>query len=146
MPFRFSLEAVLRWRENLEQTEYIALEKIQQQITQAQARLREAEDLIREAQRATNSNLSQGIPSAHLQSYREQERAFEKRRDDVRHILEELAAQRSIRLTSYQNARQKREILERLRTQQRFAYEHALQKREQAMLDEIFLARRKRNE
>lgn len=146
MPFHFSLAAALKFRENMEQREYVALEKIQYEISETEALLLEVQQLREAAMQRTESELAQGIPALQLQDDRQQEAAIEQKRQALLARLRELKSQKLQRLKAYQLARQKREVLDELRGRQRGMYDREQAKRQQTLLDELFLVRRQRDE
>ena len=144
MAFRFTLAPVLKYREALEQREYLALEKIQLEIAQAERRLQKFEESWAAAAKRREGELRQGTPSIHLQAAYNQELFLQKQRDDLLLKLQELQAKRQQAMKAYERARQKREVLQELRARQLDVYQHEQAKREQRTLDDIFLSRHRR--
>jgi flagellar export protein FliJ len=144
MPFQFSLAAVLTLRESIEQREFLALERIHQEIGQLKTKLQQ----IREARVAAIKNrekeLSGGVPSVQLQGFYELDRTLEAQERGLESQLLEWEAKRERQLKVYQSAQQAREVLDEIRERQREAYRRAQEKREQKAVDDLFLARRKR--
>jgi flagellar export protein FliJ len=145
MSFRFPLAAVLKFRENMEQREYLTLEKIHQEIAAVEAQLQQIEEWRLAAIQQRETDLGVGIASIHLQADFEQELALEQRRDALQVKLQDLKLKRRHHLKAYQVARQKREVLDELRTRQFNTYTKDQAKRQQAMVDDLFLSRRRRN-
>jgi len=145
MSFQFPLAAVLRYRESLEQQEYVALEKIQQEIIRIEMRMREVDDDCSTAVQTRSAKLAQGIPAAEVEFAYEYLRALEQQREALRVLLQNARMQWRQQLACYQLARRNRETLEILREKQLNAYNRQRTKREQAVLDDIFLARRGRS-
>ncbi|MGA3193510.1 MAG: flagellar FliJ family protein [Terriglobales bacterium] len=143
MPFRFSLDAVLKYREALELREFVALEKAQQEIALLESQIVEAEQnrLAREQNRA--QELRRGMRSKHLQDALDDEQALEHLRDELKKKQEELAIKRQEIFQAYQEARRNREIIEKLRERKLADYTRSQTKAEQARIDDLFLARRK---
>ena len=146
MPFQFSLAGVLKFRESTEQREYLALERIHQEVVHMEARLRQIEEWRQAAAQRREADLAEGIPSIHLQGDFQQELSLEQQRDAFQGKLQELKAKRQIHLKAYQKARQKREVIAELRTRQENAYDREQAKRQQNLIDDLFLSRRKRGE
>lgn len=144
MAFRFVLAAVLKYRESLEQREYLALERIQQEIAQMERRIRKCEEREYAAAKRREADLGRGLPSIHLQAAYEAELALQKQREEMQGKLQELQGKRQECLKAYEEARQKREVLDNLRLRQLDAYRRDQAKRQQIMLDDIFLSRRRR--
>ncbi len=145
MAFRFSLAAVLKYRENIEQREYFALERIQREIAHVEARIRQFEELHSAVRKRREAELAQGMVSIHLQTTYQEELALEKQLDKLQAQLQELQGKRQQCLQAYQLARQKREVLDHLRVRQLEAYRRAQAKRQQSTLDDIFLSRQRRS-
>lgn len=146
MPFRFSLAAVLTYRESLEHREYIVLEQIQQEITGTEAHLVEVEAWRGTAAQLRATQLSRGLHSVHLQQAYEHELALERYRDLLQDKLRELKQRLQQQLQAYELARQKRKVLDELRGHQFEAYTRGQVRAQQHLLDELFLARRRRSQ
>jgi flagellar export protein FliJ len=144
MAFRFALAAVLKYRKNLEQREYLALGKVLQEIAQVELQLQQCEERRSEAILQRESEASRGIASIHLQDAYERERNLERQRDELQIKRQELRVKRQQCLKAYELARQKHEILEELRNQQLSVYVLEQSRREQRRVDDMFLSRLKR--
>jgi len=144
MAFRFTLEAVLTYRKNLEQREYLALGKVQQEISQVEALIKECEERIAELCNHRAEESAKGIASIHLQEFYTRERILQRRCEELQIKLQELKVKRQQCLKTYEQARQKREILEELRSRQLHAYVVEQGRREQQRLDDLYLSRRRR--
>jgi len=144
MAFRFALAAVLKYRQNLERSEYLALGRVQQELIHAETQLLECELLYTAATREREAEVARGVVSAHLQTAYEKELALEKHRDALRVRQHELQLKRQKCLLAYEQARQKREVLEDLRNRQWGVYRQEQARREQDRIDDIYLARRRR--
>lgn len=145
MPFRFPLEAVLKYRENLEKREYIALGRAQQQLIEADIQLQQVEDMCAAAIGKREAEVARGIASVHLQDAYQHEQALIVQRDDLRAKRVELQIKVEQCRKAYELARQKREVLGELRAQRLQAYMREQNKCEQRQIDDIFLSRRKRS-
>lgn len=144
MAFRFTLDAVLKYRKNLEQREYLALGRVHQEIAQVELELEQSEAWRSDAARLRETEAARGIASIHLQDAYERERQLEKQRDELQVKQQELKLKRQQCLKAYELARQKREILEELRSRQLQAYVLDQSRREQRRVDDMFLSRLKR--
>ena len=145
MAFRFALAAVLKLREMIEQQEFLALERIQQEILQTERRIFKCEQRITAAAQRREAALMRGIASVHLQSAYEEQTGLQKQKEALQFELRELQVKRQERVRAYEVARQKREILDELRTRQLDAFRREQAKVQQKMLDDVFLSRRKRS-
>lgn len=146
MAFRFTLAAVLKYRENIERREYFALERMQQEIGYVEGRIHQFQQHHSAVRKRREAELARGLASIHLQTAYEEELALEKQLDKLAAQLQELQGKRQQCLKTYQLARQKREVLEHLRVRQLEAYRRAQAKRQQSTLDDIFLARHRRTD
>ncbi|MGA8153924.1 MAG: flagellar FliJ family protein [Terriglobales bacterium] len=146
MAFRFTLAAVLVYRESLEHREYIALEQIQQGITRTEAQILQVEEWRTTAAQQRAAELARGIHSVQLQQAYEHELALERQRDLLRDKLRELKSRLQQQLKTYELARQKRRVLDELRGHQFETYTRDQARRQQYLLDELFLARRRRSQ
>ncbi len=141
MAFRFSLDAVLRFRESVEHSEEAALLLIVQQIIEAEHELQQvaAEQVRIREQR--EQDLALTLPAAHLMEIAQRELELKVAADGLRLRLRQLETQRLAQLAVYQTARQDREVLSELRERQRHAYQLNQKRQEQKTLDDLFLAR-----
>ena len=141
MAFRFTLDAVLRFRESVEHSEEATLLLIVQQIIAAERELQQvdAEQVRIRGQR--ERDLALKLPAAHLREIAERELGLKVAADGLRLRLRQLEAQRLAQLAVYQTARQDREVLSELRERQRHAYQLNQKRQEQKTLDDLFLAR-----
>lgn len=146
MAFRFSLAAVLKYREALEQRELAALEKAQSEIALLEAQIRQAEEDLCCLERRREVELKRGMPAIHLQDAIEQEHALDRLQKGLTRKLEDLRVQRQDIFKAYEEARQKRELLEKLRGRQFNEYTREQAKAEQAAIDDLFLARWKQSQ
>jgi flagellar export protein FliJ len=146
MSFRFSLAAVLRYRESIEQREFFALDRLQQEITRVDLRIHEVESEYSTATQNRTAELAQGIRAAELQATYEYQRALEQQLEGLRARLQELKVKWRQQLAAYQLARRNRETLEKLREKQFDLYTREQAKREQAVIDDLFLSRRGRSQ
>jgi flagellar protein FliJ len=144
MAFRFSLAAVLNLRKSIERQEYLNLEKIHQEIAKAENQITEAAQRKSELQQSRDTQLTESMPSIMLQSLYEQVFALEKHMDALKLVLAELATKKEKQIKVYTEARQKREVLESLREKQYAAYVLEDNKRQQTLMDDLYLARLKR--
>lgn len=143
MNFHFSLSAVLEFRKALEQRESLALEKLQHQIARLELRLRDLDEQLRAVFNRREGDLKRGLPAIHLQCNLDQEALLNGEKKRLRAELERTLTQKVERLKLYTLARQKREVLESLRDRQLQEFNRIQEKRHQAVMDDLFLARRK---
>jgi flagellar export protein FliJ len=145
MSFKFPLAAVLRYRESIEQREYFALERTQQEIVRTEALIRQTEQDCSEAEEARVAELAKGTRAAHVKTAYDYRTALERQLEFQQALLQELKVKWRLQLASYDQARQNRETLEKLREKQLDTFRREQAKREQAAMDDIFLSRRGRS-
>jgi len=146
MAFRFSLAAVLKLRESVEQREHFKLLKIQLEITELSAEIRRTEESQSAAEAGRKTELAQGMPAGHLRDSYERARLCTQMRETLKSRLKEAEIRQQQQLKSYRIARQGREVLEKLREQQFSEYVRIRDKRQQALVDDLFLAHFKRDD
>ena len=145
MPFRFSLAAVLRVRESLEENEERALQKIQLAMARVVHQIEELTSQIKKLHDAREETMQQPISASHLHLLVQQAQGAGERKkalyNDL-HALEQLRDQQIIR---YQTAHRNRETLTEMSDKQRDAYEQDQLRTQQRALDDIFIARHHQN-
>jgi len=143
MAFRFTLDAVLRFRESVEHSEEAVLHRIVQEIAEAELELLQVagrQNLLRERR---ERDLTGKLPAVYLLEIAERESELQKIADGLRLRLQQLEAQRIKQLAVYQAAHQDREVLSELRKRQRQAHQLNQKRQEQRTLDDLFLVRGK---
>jgi flagellar export protein FliJ len=145
MAFQFPLAAVLRYRESIEQREYFTLEQLQQEIVRVEINISQAESALSVATHNRIGDLAQGTRAITLQFAYRYERSLEQEIERLRGLWRELKIKWRHQLASYEVARRNRETLEKLRERQLEVYTREQAKREQAVIDDLFLARRSRS-
>lgn len=143
MAFHFTLAAVLRYRQSLEEREQQRLEA----LLAAQARWRQEIEQMgqrrRELWQAVGQNLERApVPAVEIQWVTVQLSAIERQQELGRASLRKLEAEIAEQTERYRQARLQREVLESLRQGQWRQYRLLQQRREQAALDELHLLRR----
>ena len=144
MAFRFSLSAILNLRKSIERQEYLNLERIHQEIAKVEVQITQAEQQKSAIQQSRDTQLTESVPSVFLQSLYEQVFALEQCMGSLKVLLVELAKKKDQQIKVYTEARQKREVLESLREKQHAAYVLEDNKRQQTLMDDLYLARLKR--
>jgi flagellar FliJ protein len=141
MPFRFSLAAVLRLRQTVEERDKLALEQIQHEIVQLTQLLEQIDVEKNKDAQTRQQELTSGIPAAHVVAVEADRQRLEQTQKQLQQQLVELRAVREKRLLLYQDSRRKREVMSELRSQQWETYETEESRRQQKVLDDIFLSR-----
>ena len=142
MPFRYSLEAVLKLRASFERLERNRLLL----ISAALNRVRESlESLARDfsaSQAAVLQKLERGVSGGELELDILLQQAMRDRRAVLTRRETELMAQQTMQHRVYQSAKMRRELLDELRERRLAQYQAEQGRREQQRLDELFLIRR----
>jgi flagellar export protein FliJ len=141
MPFRFRLDAVLRFRESVERTEEAALHRIVREIAEAQFELQQVDLKQADIREQRERELAQKLPAVHLLEIAERELQLGQVADRLRSQLQQLDLQRVKQMAVHQSAHQDRQVLSELREQQQRSYGMDQRRQEQKMLDDMFLAR-----
>jgi flagellar export protein FliJ len=139
MPFRFSLQAVLRFRESFERRERQRLEAITREVLKAQQQREQAKLDRANALDQMQKKLHQGMNAAEMQFELACDRARVRRIAAVNDHLTKLEDLRRRQLEIFRKAQQQRKILENLRDRQLAAYRLVQTRREQQQMDDRFL-------
>jgi flagellar export protein FliJ len=139
MPFRFSLQAVLRCRESFEHRERQRLQVITREMVKAQ-QSRDAAKLERAACLGQfHARLLQGMSAVEMQFELSCDRARVRRIATLNEQFAKLESLRRRQIEVFRKARQQRKILENLRERQLAAYRLVQARREQQQMDDRFL-------
>jgi flagellar export protein FliJ len=141
MPFRFSLEGVLGFRKNVEHAEELALNRILQEIATAYQQLQQLQSDHLSLREQRDRDLTKAQPAVYLQELTEKEQYIERVIEIVQAKLRELDTKREAQLAVLLAAQQDREVLDEVRKQKHAAYQLEQNRREQKMLDDLFLFR-----
>jgi len=142
MPFKFSLQTLLHYRESLEHQQELRLRAANQQVARVRHLLDQMEARRQQLHSAQNHELILGTTVAELRfgllcesellrhqlALQQQLAVLEKARDQQREI--------------FQQARRAREMLEGVRDQHFRLYKKQHERRQQRALDDLFLLRR----
>jgi flagellar FliJ protein len=139
MPFHFTLQAVLRWREGFERRERQRLEMITREVVKAQMQRDQAKQDRRNALTEFQRKLRDGMNSAELQFELAGDRARLRRATALSEHFTKLEDLRRRQLEVFRKAQQQRKILENLRERQLAAYQLIQARREQQAMDDRFL-------
>jgi flagellar export protein FliJ len=147
MPLQFSLAAVLRVQQSLENHERLRLESLHAR----QAALLHEFEQTREARARLHSSMRQRLQQALTMSSEVQFLAaagegLERRQQQLQVALQKLRDEVAAQTQRYREQRRKREILESVRDARASEYRMQQQRREQSALDELHLLRRNRRQ
>ena len=139
MPFRFSLQAVLRCRESFERRERQRLQMITREVVKAKQQRDQAK-----VDRATSlaefqKRLHEGMNVMEMQFELACDRARLRRIAALNDHFAKLEDLRRRQLEVFRKAQQQRKILENLRERQLAAYQLLQARREQQQMDDRFL-------
>jgi flagellar export protein FliJ len=141
MAFRFSLAAVLKYREELEKREERTLEQRREALAHLKARLEKVKESQLRLISEREALLGRGVLGDDLHHTTDQ-------RQQIARLEEYLLSQISASMLDYKKqmkvflaARQKWEILDELKNTQEDSYSQEQDRRDQQNVDEIFIAR-----
>ena len=141
MPFAFKLESLLRLRRGIERQEEQKLLALAGQVLRLRSRLQRIEESRLSDQRALQSDLAQEGTGAALQFAAQCDTTFLSELAKVRQELARAEERRHAQLRRFQEARQRRDILESLRAREKESYDQQFMRSEQQKADEAFLLR-----
>ena len=139
MPFRFSLQAVLRCRESFEQRERQRLEVVTREVFRAREQRDQAKLDRATALGQLKEKLRQGMPAIEMQFELACDRARIRRIAAANDHLAKMEDLRRRQLEIFHKAQQQRKIMENLRDRQLAAYRLLQTRRAQQQLDDRFL-------
>jgi flagellar export protein FliJ len=142
MPFRFTLQALLRVRESQEKAELQRLQALTAQLVAGRAELDSLDAQAAETRRGMWNEATQGISGAELHFGAARDSISGERRRMLCGKLQELERAQQQQLGRLLEARRERETMIHLRDQQRTAYDLEQARRLQRQADEQFLMRR----
>ena len=139
MPFRYTLQSVLRLRASLERQEELRLFATAAVVARLRAELELLDLNHLSRRRAVIGELQIGSSGAVLHFAAVCDAAYAAVRTKLQTQLQEAEARRLAQLRVYQSAHQKREILEGLRDRQQAAFDLTFTRHEQQGADEAYL-------
>jgi flagellar export protein FliJ len=145
MAFRFSLKTVLKYREELEKREEQALERRRELLASLQTKLAEVKQARCRSLAELESLLEHGILGDDLHHVTAQQRQLERLELDYQGQVADALSDFDEQMKLFLAARQKREILDELKSAQQNCYTVQQDRRDQNMVDETFIARFKRD-
>jgi flagellar export protein FliJ len=142
MAFRFGLEALLRFRQSMERQEETRLQAANQKVRQVLAEIERCEQLERRFRVAQQDSLGEGLSGAELHFDTLRQSTLARRQDALQKERAHLEKLRDQQYQVFRQARTQREVLESLRNAQLHAYQEEKMRRDQRLLDDLFLMRR----
>jgi flagellar FliJ protein len=141
MGFKFTLAAVLKYREELEKREERTLELRRETLTRLETQLKEVQEQRRRLLEQRDSLLQKGMLGDDLAYATEQEQQMKILEADLRKRISAAVLDYENQMQVFLVARQKREILDELKNTKKESYLAEQERREQQATDEIFIAR-----
>jgi len=141
MPFRFNLDAVLRFRESVERTEEAILRRLVGEIADVELEIKQVDLKQIQLREQRERDLSQTVPGVHLTEIAEHEMLLRQVASDLRSQLAQLESKQIKQMAVYQAARQDRQVLSELRDRKQRAHVLDQRRQEQKTLDDLFLSR-----
>jgi flagellar export protein FliJ len=145
MGFRFSLAAVLAFRESVERREELSLQQIVLEIAHTHHQIEQLTVEIAQAQESLNKAMKQPMTAFQLQNILAGVDSIVARKKALQDSLVPLEQRREVQRMAYQAANRSRRMLSDMKDRQRDIYDQESARKEQKMLDDIFGARAQRN-
>lgn len=142
MPFRFSLQALLHFRQSIEHQQELRLRAANQQVARARHGLEQIDGRIRQTQTLSSEFLARGTTGAELSFLQTTESSLLDQRQELELELVRCQHVRDQQERVFRQARRERETFESLRNQHLHDYQRDQARREQRRLDDLFLMRK----
>src|SRR5437879_2065524 len=140
MSFRFSLQAVLHLRQSIEYQQELRLSAANQQVDRVKRLIEQVDRCIQESQQQSLRELESGTSAAEIRFTFEMESHLRARRRALEVELARLRRFRDQQQKLFHQARRERETFSVLREHQLHEYQRNQSRREQRLLDELFLS------
>jgi len=144
MGFQFSLATVLRVRTIHEEREERMLQQILFQIAQTRQAVAVSDSAIRKANDLRAADTDRSLIGRNLHDSYGQIEQLKQDRLQLVERLGKLEHLKEMQVTIYDAARQSRELLTDMREKKRGLYDSDVSRREQSVLDDNYIARRRR--
>jgi len=141
MPFQFSLQALLRVRSGYERLERLRLLAITAMSNRMLSEISSVDAMASESRHQIKAVLQAGMAGGELHFALAAERTRASLRRLLADRLNQFEAQREKQRKIFEKARQKREIIENLRSRRWEEYKRVQLRREQNLADELHLLR-----
>jgi flagellar export protein FliJ len=142
MPFRFSLQAVLRLRQNIEHQQELRLRAANQQVSQMQYSIMQVQARQQELRDSQTRELGAGTTAAEIRFGLQCDAQLILYKRELERQLLRLQQIRDQQREIFQQVRRMRETLESVRDGKLRDYKKEVLRREQRELDDLFLLRR----
>jgi flagellar export protein FliJ len=141
MGFRFTFASVLRFREGIEKSEELALQKVQFEVARVRRRIDELTEDMTRASNEREEALRSWMQAHYLKNLQDEMNAAIETKQTLLETLAELKKQSEAQMKVYQAARVNRRMLTDIQKQQREAWEQNQLRIEQKRQDDVFTAR-----
>jgi len=141
MSFRFPLATVLRYREELEKREQRLLEQRREALALLQKELERLRQARRQLIAERTASLQSGLLGDDLHYGEFYQQLSERYEEEIQQKITVAHAEYSYQMNVFLTARQKREILEKVRDARKTYYVEQQTRREQQNIDEMFSSR-----
>jgi flagellar protein FliJ len=142
MPFRFSLESVLHFRQSVEHQQELRLRAANQQVSRVRHVVEQIEHRLKEMHTRQSAELVSGTTAAELRFSLACEKGLLQQRQALLQQIKRLEELRDEQQKIFFQLRRARQTIESLRDHQWREYEREAARREQRATDEAFLLRR----
>lgn len=143
MAFQFSLESVLRYRKGIERREYLALERIHQEITSLEMEVGRLEMERKELLQTREVELERGTSAFELQCLCSAEHELDQHQKALASKVQATNARKQQQMGTYTEARQKHELLGSVRERHLQSYQREETRQQQNAVDDLSLSRRR---
>lgn len=140
--FRFSLETVLDYKQQVLESLQIEHAAIQAKVRAQEERLRGLEEQHWELDAEFSQRKLKGIAILDAMKYEQYLRATERAIEEAEAVLEDLRRQEEAKRAQVVEAKKETASIEKLREKKLVGYNKALQKSEEAMIDEFVSTKR----
>jgi flagellar export protein FliJ len=145
MAFRFTLAAVLRFRESVEKREEMALQKVLMQMAQVRRTIESLTAQIERAHKLRHDAMQNPQTAFELRAMLAHAEVAAERRTQLIVALKELDEKRHAQMNAYQAAHRNRQMLSEMAVRQRDAWELEHARAQQKFVDDIFASRSRFN-
>ena len=140
--FRFSLETVLDYKQQVLESLQIEHAAIQAKVRAQEERLRGLEEQHWELDAEFSQRKLEGITILDAMQYEQYLRAAERAIEEAEAVLEDLREQEEAKRSEVVEAKKETSSIEKLRERKLDGYNKALRKSEEAMIDELVSTKR----
>ncbi len=137
MRFRFSLESILKLRQNEEEEARLELVKIRNEIAELENKLSRLNESIKESEEKRLKALSNGATGSIIRTWDEYIQKLRIEKIDLLNEIEKKREEESEKLRVYLEKRKERMALEKLKERKYKEYLENLSRQERKFLDEV---------